>query len=164
MASRKTTNRLVKLSALGNVPKGADKDTQSFLDQMRTELIRVSGMAAEALANGGTTRVSTTVAAAATDTGSGSLKQNGWWNFPGGLQVRWGRVQVANGENKQVTFAEKFSNECLIVLAGGTSRIAGNAQDNPADAYTRTEPTTSGFRVTTSIDGGTLAHYIAIGY
>lgn len=153
-----------KKSALPNVPRGGDKDTQKFLDEARSEIIRVSGMAAAALDAIGKlpkAAAATTVAAA---TGSGTLKPIGSWNFEGGLQVRWGRIpKITNGQRLQVEFAEKFSNECFIVLAGGTSRIAGNAQDNAVDAYTATEPTTSGFIVTSSIDAPTIGHYLAIG-
>lgn len=159
MATSKTAG-FVKKSALSNVPRGTDKDTQKFLEEMRTELIRVSAMAAAMPAPA---PVAASIAAVA-GVGSGVLKQTGYWDFPGGLQIRWGRIpKVNNGQRLQVNFAEKFTTECFVVLAGGTSRIAGNAQDNPVDVYTATEPTTSGFIVTSSIDAPTIGQYFAIG-
>jgi len=45
----KIQQRQIKKSALSNVPRGSDADTQRFLDELRTELSRVSGMAVDAL-------------------------------------------------------------------------------------------------------------------
>lgn len=41
--------RIVKKSALGNVPRGSDPGVQRFLEELRNELIRVSGIAVDAM-------------------------------------------------------------------------------------------------------------------
>jgi hypothetical protein len=163
-----------KKSALSNVPEGADKNTQKFLEEMRNELIRVSGMAAAALA-GGTQKVAggglTIVqeVAAQTGLGEGNLAASGWWNIPVGangenLQLRWGRFTVNNGASKQIDFAQPFTNACFVVIAGGTNVVAGNAQDNAIDVLTTTNPSTTSFNVTTARDGTSNGMYIAIGF
>jgi hypothetical protein len=172
--STKTQRQIsvVKKSALSNVPRGLDPATQRFLDEIRSELIRVSSIAASAMQAIGsmnrarsTVVVETGVTPPPVTSGEGSLKQTGWWNFDGGLQVRWGRIpKIKNGGEVRVDFVEKFANECFIVIAGGTSNLDGNAKDNPVDVYTAKDPTTSGFSVTQAVDAGSIGHYFALGW
>jgi prepilin-type N-terminal cleavage/methylation domain-containing protein len=47
--------------------------------------------------------------------GTGSLTQNGWWTFVGGLTVQWGRDTV-KGDNSVHTFAKPFDHACFITI------------------------------------------------
>lgn len=163
-------------SALSNTPEISDRNLQKFLEEMRTELIRVSGMAAAALAAAGGKRAggALTIVQEGPDIdiptgfGTASLTENGWADIPMGddkiLQVRWGRFQVTNGQNKKIDFGKAFTTACLAVVAGGTNGAGKDAQDNAIDVVTATPPTTTSFQVTSARDKPTTGFYVAIGH
>jgi hypothetical protein len=165
MAILKQPARVIKKAALGNVPKGADADTQKFLEDVKSELFRVSSMAVQALELIKVLQAAASAASSSsTESWSGVAETNGALNLPAlGLQVRWGRFTAAKGGSVPVRFREPFTSECFVVVAGGTNTTAGDAQENAVDVDTTNAPTKEGFSATSARDGSTTGMYIAIG-
>ncbi len=91
--------------------------------------------------------------------GSGNLSQNGWWVFPSGLMLQWGRDTI-QGDDGTHTFARPFPNECFMTIITSYNRsVRGQNGHNHVGTCTTTD-----FTATTEFGPNVGAGWIAVGY
>lgn len=92
----------------------------------------------------------------------GLFAQNGYYRFPNGLLVQWGRILVNSDSYATLTFPVAFPNVCLYIGSGVATEVGnGNAQANcPLPYGTPTKTTASFFNAAPT----STAWWLALGH
>jgi len=93
----------------------------------------------------------------------GSLTQNGWQRFPGGMIMQWGRFSPMGATSFYLTFPKQFTTSCFSVTATTQTDSPTDTGGIPTEVALRTSPNVNGVSFST-VSAQYIIHWMATGF